>query len=182
MTIETTNIEGLLLIKPTVFQDERGYFMESFHSMKFKQHTNIDLEFVQDNESKSMKGVVRGLHYQNSPHAQGKLVRVVQGSVIDVAVDLRTASPTYGEYYATILSSENKHQLYIPPGFAHGFGVLEDNSIFAYKCTGYYNKASEGCIRWNDPVINIEWGIKNPIVSEKDQTECVSWVSFKSHF
>jgi dTDP-4-dehydrorhamnose 3,5-epimerase len=154
--------------------------MESFNQKRFNALTGLEINFVQDNESMSIKGVVRGLHFQNQPYAQGKLVRVVAGSVKDVAVDIRPESPTFGKHYAAILSSENKRQLYIPPGFAHGFAVLEDRTIFSYKCTNYYNKESEGCLKWNDSTLNIEWGIDNPLISDKDQTQCISWIDFKA--
>lgn len=168
MEIIKTSIEGLLIIKPDVFKDERGYFFESYNKERFLKH-GLDMTFVQDNESKSGKGVLRGLHFQKPPYAQGKLVRVVKGSVMDVAVDIREGSPTYGKWEATILSEENKEMFWIPEGFAHGFVTLEDNTVFTYKCTNAYNKDSEGSLRWNDPDININWNIENPILSEKDK-------------
>lgn len=168
MEIVKTSIEGLLIIKPDVFKDERGYFFESYNKERFLKH-GLDMTFVQDNESKSGKGVLRGLHFQKPPYAQGKLVRVVKGSVLDVAVDIREGSPTYGKWEATILSEENKEMFWIPEGFAHGFVTLEDNTVFTYKCTNAYNKDSEGSLRWNDPDININWNIENPILSEKDK-------------
>lgn len=168
MEIVKTSIEGLLIIKPDVFKDERGYFFESYNKERFLKH-GLDMTFVQDNESKSGKGVLRGLHFQKPPYAQGKLVRVVKGSVMDVAVDIREGSPTYGKWEATILSEENKEMFWIPEGFAHGFVTLEDNTVFTYKCTNAYNKDSEGSLRWNDPDININWNIENPILSEKDK-------------
>jgi dTDP-4-dehydrorhamnose 3,5-epimerase len=167
MKITKTSIEGLLIIQPKVFGDDRGYFFESFRLDKLKEY-GFDLEFVQDNESKSAKGVLRGLHFQNPPFAQGKLVRVVQGKVLDVAVDIRKNSPTYGKWRSIILSEQEKNVFWIPPGFAHGFLSLEDDTIFQYKCTNYYNKESEGSVLWNDPDLNINWGIKNPSLSEKD--------------
>jgi dTDP-4-dehydrorhamnose 3,5-epimerase len=167
MKLITTSINDLVLIEPDVFPDPRGYFFESFQKEKFRA-LGIDAEFVQDNESMSGKGVLRGLHFQKSPFAQGKLVRVVRGSVLDVAVDLRKASKTYGKWESSLLSAENKLMMWVPEGFAHGFLVLEDNTIFQYKCTNYYNKDSESGIIWNDPDLKIDWGIKNPIVSEKD--------------
>ena len=168
MDIIKTPIEGLLVIQPTVFEDDRGHFFESW-SKKSYQNINLDLSFVQDNQSLSQKGVLRGLHFQNPPFAQGKLVRVIQGSVLDVAVDIRKNSSTYGQYFGTELSGENKTMFWIPPGFAHGFITLVDNTIFSYKCTGYYNKDSEGAVLWRDKDLNIDWGITNPLVSEKDQ-------------
>lgn len=167
MNITKFDIEGPLLIEPRVFGDERGYFFESFHNEKYKQ-AGIPLSFVQDNESKSSAGVLRGLHFQNPPFDQGKLVRVVKGKVIDIAVDIRKSSPTYGKHIAVELTEENKLQLWIPPGFAHGFLSLVDETIFMYKCTNVYNKEAEDGIIWNDPDLNINWGIENPLVSEKD--------------
>ena len=167
MEFEKTNLEGLLLIRPRVFEDNRGYFFESYHSALFSE-AGINVSFVQDNQSMSDKGVLRGLHFQRDPYAQGKLVRVLQGSVLDVAVDIRKESPTYGRHYKQVLSGGNKLMLWIPAGFAHGFLTLEDKTVFFYKCTTFYNKSSEASIRWNDPVLDIEWGIKRPIVSEKD--------------
>ena len=182
MLVQETHIKGLLIIKPAVFEDSRGYFMESFNSRLFKETTNLDIEFVQDNESKSNKGVIRGLHFQKPPHEQGKLVRVVRGSVLDVAVDIRKDSATFGEYFSIVLSAENKTQFYVPAGFAHGFAVLEDNTIFSYKCTGYYNKKSEVSLLWNDRDIKIDWGIKDPILSEKDKNSSVIWNNLNSPF
>jgi dTDP-4-dehydrorhamnose 3,5-epimerase len=167
MKIIKTKIAGLVLVQPDVFTDERGYFFESFQKDKF-QKLGIDADFVQDNESMSMNGVLRGLHFQVPPFAQGKLVRVVRGSVLDVAVDLRKNSGTFGKWESVVLSAENKLMLYIPEGFAHGFLVLEDHTIFQYKCTNYYNRESERGIIWNDPDLKIDWGIENPLVSDKD--------------
>lgn len=173
MEVENFDIEGLLLIKPSIFRDDRGYFFESFNREAFKKTTGLDLEFVQDNESASEANVVRGLHLQLPPFQQGKLVRVTRGKVFDVAVDVRKDSKTYGQYVGVELNAENKYQFYIPPGFAHGFSVLEPETIFAYKCTGYYNRESERAIRWDDPEIGIDWGVKKPIISEKDQNHSV---------
>lgn len=170
MQITKTFIEGLLIIQPQYFLDKRGYFFESYNVKKFKEN-DLLMEFVQDNISKSQKGVLRGLHFQKPPYDQGKLVHVLKGEVLDVAVDLRKDSPTYGKHYSIRLSEENKTQLYIPEGFAHGFATLEDDTIFAYKCTNYYNKESEGSIFWNDKSLGIDWIINNPIISEKDQVE-----------
>ena len=167
MELIQTSIQGLALIQPDVFPDERGYFFESFQEEKFRA-LGIDARFVQDNESLSQKGVLRGLHFQRPPYAQGKLVRVVTGAVLDVAVDIRKSSPTYGQWVKAELSASNKLMMWIPEGFAHGFLVLEDNTIFQYKCTSYYNRESEGGIIWNDPDLAIDWGINDPIVSEKD--------------
>ena len=168
MEIIHTPLEGLLIIKPDVFEDERGYFFESFNLEKFLK-AGIDLKFVQDNESMSKKGVLRGLHFQSPPFAQGKLVRVMRGSVLDVAVDIRKDSPTYGKWESVVLSGKNKWMYLIPAGFAHGFVTLEDDTIFFYKCTNVYNKASEGSILWNDPVLNIDWEINDPVISDKDK-------------
>ena len=168
MEIIKTSIEGLLIIKPDVFKDERGYFFESYNKERFAKE-GLTMDFVQDNESKSSKGVLRGPHFQKPPYAQGKLVRVVKGSVMDVAVDLRKDSPTYGKWESVVLSEDNKLQFWIPEGFAHGFVTLEDETVFNYKCTNIYNKESEGSLLWNDPDINIDWNIENPILSEKDK-------------
>jgi dTDP-4-dehydrorhamnose 3,5-epimerase len=163
-----------------IFQDERGCFYESFNQLKFEKFVSGTI-FVQDNESCSHKGVIRGLHFQNPPHAQGKLVRVVKGSVLDVAVDIRKNSSTYGQHISVELSALNHEMLWIPPGFAHGFLSLEDDTIFLYKCTNNYNKESEGGLLWNDESININWGIENPIVSEKDM-ELMSFSNLISKF
>lgn len=180
MEVIETKIKDLLIIKPKVFADERGYFFESYNEAVFKKN-GIEARFVQDNQSLSNTGVLRGLHFQAPPFAQGKLVRVITGAVLDVAVDIRKNSSTYGEYVAIELTEENKTMFYIPPGFAHGFLTLRDNTIFSYKCTDTYNKASEGTIQWNDKKINIEWNISNPILSEKDLNG-VSFDDFKSPF
>ena len=167
MEIIETNLKGLLVIKPKVFEDERGYFFESYNYQLFKQ-AGLDFNFVQDNQSLSQKGVLRGLHFQNNPNAQGKLVRVISGSVFDVAVDIRKKSPTYGQWFGLELTEQNKWMMYIPEGFAHGFATLQDFTVFSYKCTNFYNKASEDCIFWNDSDLAINWPIENPILSDKD--------------
>ena len=167
MQVKTTTIEGLLIIEPQVFNDPRGYFYESYSKEKLSK-AGVNLEFVQDNQSLSQKGIIRGMHFQAPPFEQGKLVRVIQGAVNDVVIDIRKNSSTYGQYYSIILTAENKKMFYIPPGFAHGFETLEDNTIFLYKCTNIYNKESEGGVLWNDNEININWENKNPIISEKD--------------
>jgi dTDP-4-dehydrorhamnose 3,5-epimerase len=167
MKLIKTKIDDLVLIQPDIFPDPRGYFFESFQKEKF-QAIGIDAEFIQDNESMSNKGVLRGLHFQKPPFAQGKLVRVVRGSVLDVAVDLRKKSKTYGKWVSSELSAGNKLMMWIPEGFAHGFVVQEDDTIFQYKCSNYYNKESESGIIWNDPDLKIDWGIDKPFVSEKD--------------
>ena len=169
MNIIKTEIEGLLIIEPRIFTDSRGYFFESFNQREFEQH--IAVNFVQDNESKSSYGVVRGLHFQKGVHAQSKLVRVVVGKVLDVALDLRVSSKTFGKYFAFELSEENHRQLYIPKGFAHGFSVLSEEVIFQYKCDNYYCPESEGAIAWDDPDLGIDWKIPSDriILSEKDR-------------
>ena len=158
-----------MLIKPSIYEDERGYFFESYNIEEFEKE-GIDVLFKQDNESRSHKGVLRGLHFQNPPYEQGKLVRVIKGAVLDVVVDIRKDSISYGKCVSNILNEENKMIYWIPPGFAHGFLTLEDDTIFNYKCTDVYNRESEDSIRWNDPEIGIDWGIDNPVVSEKDNT------------
>lgn len=168
MEITETFLKGLYVIKPKVFEDARGYFYESYNNSVFEK-AGLNLNFVQDNQSLSQKGVLRGLHFQNPPFAQGKLVRVITGSVFDVAVDIRKSSPTYGKYFGLELSESNKYMMYIPEGFAHGFVTLKDNTIFSYKCTNYYNKASEDCLLWNDSDIGINWNIDNPLLSDKDK-------------
>lgn len=170
MKIEKTFIKDLVLISPSVFEDARGYFFEAYNKSKFSD-LGISIDFVQDNQSFSQKGTLRGLHYQNPPFAQTKLVRVLQGEIIDVAVDLRKDSPTFGKHFSVLLSAENKKQLLVPQGFAHGFSVLSETAVVLYKCDQYYNKESEGGIRFDDPTLAIDWGmdLKNAIVSEKDQ-------------
>ena len=167
MIFEKTFIDGLIVVKPDIFYDERGYFFEAFNIEKFA-NGGIDKPFVQDNISKSVKGTVRGLHYQVGQYAQGKLCSVVMGKVLDVAVDIRFGSPTFGKYFAVELNEETKNQLWIPPGFAHGFSVLSDSAVFSYKCSSLYNKQSERAILFNDSSLNIDWKVEKPIVSEKD--------------
>ena len=169
MKVTPLNIPDVLLIEPPVFEDARGFFFESFREDVFKKETSLNVSFVQDNHSKSSQGVLRGLHYQLPPHAQGKLVRVIQGEVLDIAVDIRESSPTCGQYVAEILSSDNKKQLYIPEGFAHGFLTLSDTSEFLYKATDFYHPKSERCILWNDATLSINWSKDfNIQVSPKD--------------
>lgn len=167
MEIIRNIFDGIALVQPDVFADERGYFYESFNEAKYRELLG-NLEFVQDNVSKSKFGTVRGLHYQVGLHAQGKLCQVLKGRVIDVAVDVRFGSPTFGKYYSAELSEDNHHQLWIPPGFAHGFSVLSEEVIFQYKCTSLYHKGSERAIRFDDPEIAIDWKVEHPIVSAKD--------------
>ena len=167
MKFEKTNIEGLIIITPDVFEDDRGAFLEMFNRDVFEKN-GLPTCFVQDNCSVSKKHVLRGLHFQKPPYAQGKLVTVTHGAALDVAVDLRKNSPTYGKWKSVLLNSDNKLIFWIPEGFAHGFVALEDNTVFQYKCTNFYCKESEGSIRWNDPDLNIDWGVSQPILSEKD--------------
>lgn len=171
MKIQQTDIEGVLLVEPNVFADERGYFMESFSEQYFEAQAGVKVHFVQDNESRSHKGVVRGLHFQKGEYAQAKLVRVTQGRVLDVAVDIRPDSPTFGRYVAIELSAANHRQMFIPKGFAHGYLTLEDDTVFQYKCDEYYHPESEGGIAWNDPQIAVDWGVAEGEItlSEKDQ-------------
>ena len=170
MTALETKLQGCFILEPKIFEDQRGYFFESFNQNQFNSLTNTNTRFVQDNESFSTKGVLRGLHYQTGAHAQAKLVRVIKGRVLDVAVDLGAGSPTFCEYVAIELAETNKKQLFIPRGFAHGFVVLSETAIFSYKCDNFYNKASEGGIIYNDARLNIDWQLAESslIVSEKD--------------
>ena len=170
MKITTTAIEGVVILEPKVFGDERGYFFESFSQREFEEKV-CKTTFVQDNESSSRYGVLRGLHFQKPPHAQAKLVRVVKGKVLDIAVDIRKGSPTFGHHVSTELSGENKRQLFIPRGFAHGFAVLSEEVVFQYKCDNYYVPHSEGGILWNDPALGIDWKLpeEDVILSEKDK-------------
>jgi dTDP-4-dehydrorhamnose 3,5-epimerase len=172
MQVIETKLKGCFVIEPRIFGDERGYFFESFNKEKFKELTGIDIEFVQDNEAFSNRGVLRGLHFQKGKYAQAKLVRVVKGKVLDVVVDLRANSVTYGQSFSCVLSEENKKQLFVPKGFAHGYAVLEDNTVFVYKCDNYYNPASEGGIVYNDESLNIDWVLSPDeiILSEKDKS------------
>lgn len=170
MTIEKTSLEGCCVLTPNVIKDERGYFFESFNKEKFKSLTGLDVDFVQDNQSKSSKGVLRGLHFQKGEYAQAKLVRVLKGSVLDVAVDLRPNSKTFGESFSIQLDTNNNKQLFVPRGFAHGFVVLEDDTIFSYKCDNFYNKESEGGLIYNDADLKIDWILNQEslILSQKD--------------
>ena len=168
MKVTPLNIPDVLLIEPQVFGDDRGFFYESFNQNKFEAALGHKINFVQDNHSKSVKGVLRGLHYQMPPKAQGKLVRVIQGEVFDVAVDLRQSSPTFGKWVSEIISADNKKQMWIPEGFAHGFLTLSDTAEFLYKTTDFYSKDHEEAIQWNDKMIGIDWPIDKPSLSEKD--------------
>lgn len=170
MKVFKTEIDGVFIIEPVVFEDERGYFFESYNQEDLKKQ-GIDYNFIQDNQSKSRYGTVRGIHFQKGEYAQAKLVRVLEGKVLDVAVDLRRGSPTFGKHVAVELSAENRRQLMIPRGFGHGFSVLSETAVFAYKCDNVYNKASEGGLRYNDPALGIDWKIDadKAILSEKDK-------------
>lgn len=170
MQIEETKLKDCFIVKDTLFKDSRGYFFESFNQKKFNELTELNVQFVQDNQSKSTKGVLRGLHFQLGAHAQAKLVRVLEGKVLDVAVDIRPNSKTFGEHIAVELTAENETQLFVPRGFAHGFVVLSETAIFFYKCDNYYHKASEGGIIYNDTVLNIDWQLSSEelILSDKD--------------
>ncbi|MDG2164435.1 MAG: dTDP-4-dehydrorhamnose 3,5-epimerase [Flavobacteriales bacterium] len=168
MRVEKTEFDGLLILQPKIFKDERGVFFESWNDSVFKA-LGLNISFIQDNQSLSKKNVLRGLHFQYTPHGQGKLVRVSKGKVLDVVLDLRKDSKTYGKHFKHELSDQNATMLWIPNGFAHGFVALEDQTVFQYKCDALYHPESEDCILWNDPSIGIDWGIKNPIVSAKDQ-------------
>ena len=168
MKVQTTKLEGVVIIEPQVFGDERGFFLESYHEARYREEAGIKETFVQDNHSRSSKGVLRGLHYQIEK-PQGKLVRVSQGEVFDVAVDINPTSKTYKQWVGVILNATNHIQFYVPPGYAHGFVVLSDTADFQYKCTDFYDPSDEGCVRWNDPEIGIEWPIEGePRLSEKD--------------
>lgn len=180
MEVEKTSIDGLLILHPKVFEDNRGCFFESYNENVFRQ-LGIDVTFVQENQSISAKNVVRGLHLQVPPFAQGKLVRVAKGAALDFAVDIRKNSPTYGKYVAAYLSEKNYTQFWIPEGFAHGFVAQEDDTVFVYKTTNFYDKSSEMAIRWDDPTLNIDWQVKTPIVSEKDASN-PSFADFVSPF
>ena len=174
MKVTTFDIKGIALLEPTVYRDERGYFFESFNQSKFENALSIKPVFVQDNQSKSQKNVIRGLHFQAPPFGQGKLVTVIQGSVLDVVVDIRKESKTYGKHVSVKLEGETGKMFWIPEGFAHGFKTLEDNTIFTYKCTNFYNRSSEGSVLWNDKNLGINWNIEtngntNFIISEKDK-------------
>ena len=167
MNVIKTKLKDCVIIEPKVFGDERGFFLETFQADRYADLASISLPFVQDNHSRSSRGVLRGLHFQKTK-PQGKLVRVVRGEVYDVAVDIRQGSPTYGQWEAVILSEKNKAQFWVPPGFAHGFVVLSETADFEYKCTDYYDLSDEGSLLWNDPDLNIAWPIDNPKLSEKD--------------
>lgn len=171
MIIERTAIKDCFLCKPNIFKDDRGYFMESFNEKTFREVSGVEVHFVQDNQSYSQRGVLRGLHYQTGAYAQAKLVRVLQGEVLDIAVDIRPDSPTYGQHVAVTLNAEEGWQFFVPKGFAHGFVVLSETATFFYKCDQFYNKESEGGIMYNDPTLNIDWRLESNelIISEKDQ-------------
>ncbi len=174
MKVLQTGFKDLLLLEPTVIRDDRGYFLESYNEARFWLDTGLNIAFVQDNESVSSKGVLRGLHFQLPPYSQAKLIRIAQGAVLDVVVDLRRSQPTYMQHYKVVLSSENQQQLFVPEGFAHGFLVLEEQTVFSYKCSKYYHRESDCSIRWNDPKLAIDWGTTDPVLSEKDKHAMLS--------
>lgn len=169
ITVEHTALEGLLILRPKIFRDDRGWFLESFNMRAFTEATGVRTTFVQDNESLSQAGVLRGLHFQAAPCAQQKLVRVIRGAVLDVCVDIRRDSPTFGRHVKVELTGEEKTMLFIPAGFAHGFRTLRDDTIFSYKCSDYYHPPSERTLLWNDPALGIDWGLAEPILSAKDK-------------
>ena len=168
MKITHSKLKDCVIIEPRVFGDDRGFFLETFQAVRYKQEVGIDLSFVQDNHSRSARGVLRGLHFQKTK-PQGKLVRVVSGEVYDIALDMRKGSATFGEWEGVILSGDNKKQMWVPPGFAHGFVALSATADFEYKCTDYYDPSDEGCILWSDPDLDISWPIANPVLSSKDE-------------
>lgn len=169
MKIEKTIFRDLLVLTPDVFRDERGYFFEPFNEARFRVETGLNVTFVQDNESMSKKNVLRGMHFQVPPKSQAKLIRVTTGAVMDVVVDLRKNEPTFGKHFSMILSAENKLQLFVPEGFAHGFLVIEEDTIFSYKCTNYYSREHDRSLLWNDPDFAINWQADSPVISDKDQ-------------
>ena len=169
MKVIHSKLKGCVIIEPQVFGDERGFFLETFQAARYEQEAGIDLPFVQDNHSRSTRGVLRGLHFQKTK-PQGKLVRVVSGEVYDVALDIRKGSPTFGEWEGVILSEDNKKQFWVPPGFAHGFVVLSGTADFEYKCTDYYDPSDESSVLWSDTDLGIPWPIANPVLSAKDQS------------
>jgi dTDP-4-dehydrorhamnose 3,5-epimerase len=167
MKFTSPGLKGLVLIEPKILADSRGYFFESWHEKRFAD-AGLNLKFVQDNESCSAKGVLRGFHFQVPPYDQGKLVRVVKGAALDIVIDIRKNSAEYGKHYKVVLDDKQRNILWIPPGFAHGFLSMADDTVFVYKCTNFYDKSSEKGILWNDPDLNIDWGISHPLVSDKD--------------
>ena len=181
MQFETTRLEGVMLVRPRMFEDERGSFTETWNMHAFQEIVGQSVHFKQSNESVSREGVLRGMHFQVPPHGQGKLVRVTRGRVLDVAVDLRKESPTFGQHVAVELSSENRWQLWIPVGFAHGFLAMEDGSTLQYQCTDTYHPESEQSLAWNDPNLGIDWRVERPLVSERDQAAS-AFASFESPF
>lgn len=170
MQFEKTSLDKVWLIKPKIFEDKRGHFLESFREEVFKKK-GVEYNFVQDNISTSTKGAVRGLHYQLPPYSQAKLVMAIYGEILDVAVDIRKDSPTFGKYFSTVLNDQNRYMMLVPSGFAHGFSVLSEKATVAYKCNQYYQKESERGVRWNDPALQIDWKTKSPILSEKDKKQ-----------
>lgn len=181
MNVVKTDFKDLLILEPIVIRDDRGYFLETFNEAKFRIETGLNISFVQDNESVSSKNVLRGLHFQVPRSSQAKLIRVAQGSVMDVVVDLRRSQPTYLKHFKILLSAENQKQLFVPEGFAHGFLVLEDNTIFSYKCSNYYNRENDRSILWNDEAFGIDWGNNSPSLSDKDKF-AMKFVDFENPF
>lgn len=177
MTVRKTRLSGVLVLEPRVFGDARGFFAETYHAERYRE-AGVEPDFVQDNVSRSVRGTLRGLHYQAPPHAQAKLVQVLDGEVFDVVVDLRRGSPTFGEWVGETLSADNNRQLYVPPGFAHGFCVTSESALFAYKCSAFYAPGSEGALRWDDPALGIDWPVDQPIVSDKDR-EAPAWTEVR---
>lgn len=175
MTVRETRLSGVLLIEPQRFGDDRGFFQETYHAARYRE-AGIDATFVQDNLSRSVRGTLRGLHFQVPPHAQAKLVHVLEGEVFDVAVDLRQGSPTFGRWVGETLSAENGRQMFVPEGFAHGFCVTSESALFAYKCSALYAPESEGAIRWDDPALSVNWPVSDPLISSKDR-EAPLWAS-----
>ena len=167
MRVEKTKLDGVVVVEPRVFEDERGFFYESWSGARYGEH-GLSASFVQDNVSRSRRGTLRGLHLQSPPQGQGKLVFVLEGEVFDVAVDVRVGSPTFGQWVGQTLSAQNRRQMYVPPGFAHGFCVLSEHALFAYKCTAYYAPAAEISVLWNDPEIGVDWPIDAPVLSKRD--------------
>ncbi|HHZ5963067.1 TPA: dTDP-4-dehydrorhamnose 3,5-epimerase [Escherichia coli] len=172
MKVQDTVLDGVKIIEPVLYGDNRGFFLEVYQKQRYQNLLNIEFDFVQDNYSRSSKNVLRGLHFQKTK-PQGKLVRVVRGEVFDVAVDIRKESPNYGQWIGVLLSEMNKKQFWVPPGFAHGFVVLSEMADFEYKCTEYYDPEDECCLLWNDPELNIQWPLSNPILSDKDMKGCL---------
>ena len=181
MKVEETCLKGCFVLTPSIYHDDRGLFFESYHQQEFERLIGSQVAFVQDNHSVSNKGVLRGMHYQKGEFAQAKLIRVIKGSVLDVCVDIRAGSETFGKHFSIVLNSTDHKQLFIPRGFAHGFLTLEDDTVFSYKCTGYYAPECERTLLWNDPILAIDWGVEEPLISEKD-ADAPGWAEYESPF